>query len=733
MPATDLVNDKIVVADVSEGRLGGIAPADLLARVLLTSGAVVASEPDANGQITFTLDSTKVLEPNKDVTVKRVETTASSQGSQDNQADFHTGFYMENLSNYAASGRPKIDAGGNWDGPVATFRPASHRGFQLATTFNGSSLAMRALHTSGISKWIGILLGHHFKTLSEAAATSIAPRITRVFVEAYTSGIKRGGAHYQAVDAEPAHDLKFQSLDGRWWAIDETHVTPRMAGAFGSKGSVQTNDGEALQRWFDYLYAETVVGLLDAIYFSDRMLTYRGTSTIVGVGPTRSHFHHSDPHMVVTLANGEGLTGGWVVLMDGAAAANGWSDPETDALVHFIWDNPNYVGDRGTDLYAEPRRMARFENIGIHGNAPGNSVDNPLSTLLINGVWNWKLETCFIRAGAGVGLKTSNARWKNINSFVVSNCWIQADNKTDYAVFDEGGDSLFANTHIIGGQIAALHASGGTEYRDCHFWGPGISSESAVGVLIPSYCNETSFVGCYFYDFPSNLIRLLGSHPDFLPYGIQLFGCTFAGGGQGTDENGFPANSDKHRAQIYVEGSADRLCIVGGFMKARHASGDYAYGATYPVYVEGVGGRTGSLTIVGVERDTNFEASNDCRIPTSEIVDLHGRLGFGDADVTHPGFRSLGPIDMGTTQDIERIRYILGRDDRKVMGPGGAVAIGYNTAEIGDATHALNTFPNKTTGTIIYNATTKQTLRADGGSSTSDWLDMDGNVVITPS
>lgn len=104
------------------------------------------------------------------------------------------------------------------------------------------------------------------RSRTEAAALSIPANMKAVSTLFYapsygTPATLAGAARYRRVNTEPAHELKFRSVDrftaegatdttnGGWWEIYEETVTPQMAGAKGDKVS---DDIIALRRWVAY-------------------------------------------------------------------------------------------------------------------------------------------------------------------------------------------------------------------------------------------------------------------------------------------------------------------------------------------------------------------------------------------------------------------------------------------------------------------------------------------------
>lgn len=98
---------------------------------------------------------------------------------------------------------------------------------------------------------------YRIPTFIGATSASIPVSVERVLIESYNSSAIRGAAHYKSVSSEPSHSLKFQN-NGRWFEIDETIITPVMAGAIGD-GVV--DDGVSIQA------ALTAAGILKRSVF----------------------------------------------------------------------------------------------------------------------------------------------------------------------------------------------------------------------------------------------------------------------------------------------------------------------------------------------------------------------------------------------------------------------------------------------------------------------------------
>lgn len=81
-----------------------------------------------------------------------------------------------------------------------------------------------------------------YPELTTAAAATIDADTLRVYVNGYASSLDGGAGHYKRVDTQPAHELRFRSVDrydsngaedltnGGWWEIDETVIDARMGG-----------------------------------------------------------------------------------------------------------------------------------------------------------------------------------------------------------------------------------------------------------------------------------------------------------------------------------------------------------------------------------------------------------------------------------------------------------------------------------------------------------------------
>ena len=81
-----------------------------------------------------------------------------------------------------------------------------------------------------------------FADLGSAATQTVDGTVKRCLVAGYGSSTDGGGAHYKRVDAQPAHTLRFRSIDryisdgtinstdGGWWEIDTPIIDARSAG-----------------------------------------------------------------------------------------------------------------------------------------------------------------------------------------------------------------------------------------------------------------------------------------------------------------------------------------------------------------------------------------------------------------------------------------------------------------------------------------------------------------------
>ncbi|MBY8974414.1 hypothetical protein KHP62_01260 [Rhodobacteraceae bacterium NNCM2] len=87
-----------------------------------------------------------------------------------------------------------------------------------------------------------------FETFAEAAAASPTGNFLRT--AGYGSAGDGGGALYVRVTADPGHAGVLTTADGAFFELAEQRVTPAM---FAAVGDGATDDGEALQAFFDYL------------------------------------------------------------------------------------------------------------------------------------------------------------------------------------------------------------------------------------------------------------------------------------------------------------------------------------------------------------------------------------------------------------------------------------------------------------------------------------------------
>jgi|TARA_B100002003_G_scaffold205199_1_gene198475 hypothetical protein len=109
-----------------------------------------------------------------------------------------------------------------------------------------------------------------------AAAEAARPpaSIKALRLAGYFSAGDGGGAVYRRVASEPSHEGKLQTVDGTWWELAETRISPLM---FGALGDGVTDDSEAfhkvrtyaeqssLWRW-GYMVTPSVLDLHDRIY-----------------------------------------------------------------------------------------------------------------------------------------------------------------------------------------------------------------------------------------------------------------------------------------------------------------------------------------------------------------------------------------------------------------------------------------------------------------------------------
>ncbi|GJD59291.1 hypothetical protein [Methylobacterium dankookense] len=98
--------------------------------------------------------------------------------------------------------------------------------------------------TGGVTEVLSSLQSRSalYPTRSAAAAIPIPSTTTSVVLGGYAAQGDGGAARYVAVGSQPSHLGRFQSLDGRWWAIAEPVLTPEM---FGGKADGGVTDNLA--------------------------------------------------------------------------------------------------------------------------------------------------------------------------------------------------------------------------------------------------------------------------------------------------------------------------------------------------------------------------------------------------------------------------------------------------------------------------------------------------------
>ncbi|WP_417419354.1 SGNH/GDSL hydrolase family protein [Hoeflea sp.] len=95
-----------------------------------------------------------------------------------------------------------------------------------------------------------------------AALTSFPGVVNYVRTAGYDAAGDGGGALYKRAASEPAHTGKFQSVDGAWWDLVDTDVTPLM---FGAEGDGVAND-DAVFSSFEVIASGRTVDLAGRTY-----------------------------------------------------------------------------------------------------------------------------------------------------------------------------------------------------------------------------------------------------------------------------------------------------------------------------------------------------------------------------------------------------------------------------------------------------------------------------------
>ncbi|GJD58160.1 hypothetical protein [Methylobacterium dankookense] len=92
--------------------------------------------------------------------------------------------------------------------------------------------------TGGVTEVLSSLQSRvvSYPTRAAATAARIPSTVTAVNLDGYAAAGDGGAARYAAVATQPVHQGKFQSADGRWWAIITRPLRPEMFGGFPGDG-----------------------------------------------------------------------------------------------------------------------------------------------------------------------------------------------------------------------------------------------------------------------------------------------------------------------------------------------------------------------------------------------------------------------------------------------------------------------------------------------------------------
>ncbi|MEM7506152.1 MAG: hypothetical protein AAF415_05355 [Pseudomonadota bacterium] len=201
-----------------------------------------------------------------------------------------------------------------------------------------------------------------FDTFADAAAA--VPTGDFLRTAGFTSPGDGGGALYARVATDPGHGGVLQTADNAFWDLAELRVTPFM---FGATGNGSTNDGVALQAFFDFLGTNIrILGDFSGEWGTSQTLSITGTIGSRFICGTINALGAMDTILTIT---GAGMN------FDGTLELNGFSPGGTANYANRQTTNGIELISAGNTKF-DRLWLRGFQRYGVFATTTGNNQLN---------------------------------------------------------------------------------------------------------------------------------------------------------------------------------------------------------------------------------------------------------------------------------------------------------------------------------------------------------------------
>ena len=300
------------------------------------------------------------------------------------------------------------------------FRDESVAASVLATTAANTALSI----ADELSKSVFV-----YETYTEAQSASVHEDITGVYIKGYYTAGDGGNANYKRAVAEPAHAGKLQSVDGAWWELAESTVSPEMLGAAGDGVS---NDTAFVQAALDCAAATGSIVNAFATYLCGPLVI-------------RAPFNGGSVGKLVRASS----SGAWLTLANGGH------------VVSFEIDG-NWVAHRGfeidrvNDVEILNNRISKIGELFIHFNGVTNlSIKDNTYVTGSNGISN-VMPNDSPDALPSDGVRVVNNHIEDLAGSAIHFAGKQSASDENYGI----ANPLVSNSIVIGNTIKTIRGHG---------------------------------------------------------------------------------------------------------------------------------------------------------------------------------------------------------------------------------------------------------------------------------